>query len=122
MKASRADGSGSSRGDGASTLVGGSGAQTRRRVIRLAGSVNAWTPRAQDVMKIVDGKLFGLPIRGQVSWLFLYWNRDMLKKAGIPEPTPNWTIDDLITNAKKLVQPGNNDFFPIVYGGNNGFE
>jgi len=85
-------------------------------------NLNSWTPRAQDVMKIVDGKLFGLPIRGQVSWLFLYWNRDMLKKAGIPEPTPTWTIDDLITNAKKLVQPGNSDFFPIVYNGINGFE
>ena len=81
-----------------------------------------WTSRAQDVMKIIDGKLFVIPIRGQVSWLFLYWNRDMLRKAGIPEPTPNWTLDDLIANAKKLVQPGNNDFFPIAYGGNNGFE
>ena len=38
-------------------------------------NINAWTQRAQDVMKIVDGKLYGLPIRGQVSWLFLYWNQ-----------------------------------------------
>ena len=70
-------------------------------------------------MKVIDGKLFGLPIRGQVSFLFLYWNKDMLKKAGIPEPTPNWTLDELITNAKKLVQPGNADFFPVAYGGFN---
>lgn len=81
-----------------------------------------WTPRAQDVMKIVDGKLYGLPIRGQVSWLFLYWNRDMLRKAGVPEPTPNWTMDEFITHAKKLQQPGNADFYPVAYGGINGFE
>jgi ABC-type glycerol-3-phosphate transport system substrate-binding protein len=84
--------------------------------------ITDWTQRAQDVMKIVDGKLYGLPIRGQVSWLFLYWNRDMLRKAGIPEPTPNWTTDDLITNARKLVQPGNADFFPIAHQGFAGFE
>jgi multiple sugar transport system substrate-binding protein len=85
-------------------------------------NLNPWTPRAQDVMKIVDGKLYGIPVRGQVSWLFLYWNKEMLSKAGIPEPTPNWTIDDLINNARKLVQPGNSEFFPIVYQGINGFE
>src|SRR5688572_22542030 len=85
-------------------------------------NINAWTPRAQEVMKIIDGKLYGLPIRGQVSWLFLYWNRDMLRKAGIPEPTANWTLDEFIGHAKKLQQPGNADFFPIAYGGANGFE
>ncbi|MBI3971530.1 MAG: extracellular solute-binding protein [Chloroflexi bacterium] len=81
-----------------------------------------WPQRAQDVMKIVDGKFYGLPIRGQVSWQFLFWNRDMLKRAGIPEPTPNWTLDDLIANAKKLQQPGSSEFYPIAYGGINGFE
>lgn len=84
--------------------------------------ITDWTQRAQDVMKIVDGKLYGLPLRGQVSWLFLFWNRDMLKKAGVPEPTPNWTTDEFIGHAKKLQQPGNADFFPIAYGGLSGFE
>ena len=84
--------------------------------------ITDWTQRAQDVMKIVDGKLYGLPIRGQVSWLFLYWNRDMLRKAGIPEPTANWTTDEFLTHAKKLQQPGSSDFYPIAYGGANGFE
>ena len=31
-------------------------------------------------------------------------------------------MDEFITHAKKLQQPGNADFFPIAYGGNNGFE
>ena len=85
-------------------------------------NLNPWTSRAQDVMKIIDNKLYGIPIRGQVSWLFLYWNKDMLRKAGIAEPNANWTIDEFITQAKKLVQPGQTDFYPIAYGGLNGFE
>jgi multiple sugar transport system substrate-binding protein len=90
----------------------------RDRAFRLAD----WPQRAQDVMKIIDGKYFGVPIRGQVSWQFLFWNRDMLKRAGLPEPTPDWTMDTLITNARRLQQPGNSEFFPIAYGGFNGFE
>jgi multiple sugar transport system substrate-binding protein len=90
----------------------------RDKAFRLAD----WTQRAQDVMKIIDGKLYAIPIRGQVSWQFLYWNRDLLQKSGIPEPNPNWSLDDLIANARKLQQPGNADFFPIAYGGINGFE
>jgi ABC-type glycerol-3-phosphate transport system substrate-binding protein len=81
-----------------------------------------WPQRAQDVMKIIDGKFFALPIRGQVSWQFLYWNRDMLRKAGVPEPTPNWTLDDMLTNAKKLEQRGNPDYFPVIYNGISSFE
>ena len=91
---------------------------SRDRAFKLSD----WPQRAQDVMKIVDGKFFGLPVRGQVSWQFLFWNRDMLARAGIPEPTPNWTLDELIANARKLQQPGNADFYPIAYGGINGFE
>ena len=88
--------------------------------------ITDWTQRAQDVMKIVDGKLYGLPLRGQVSWLFLFWNRDMLKKAGIPEPTPNWTTDEFTGHAKKLQQPGNARVptmlsFDDLSGGSAGF-
>ena len=31
-------------------------------------------------------------------------------------------MDEFITHAKKLQQPGNADFFPVAYGGLNGFE
>ncbi|MGH2370982.1 MAG: ABC transporter substrate-binding protein, partial [Chloroflexota bacterium] len=75
-----------------------------------------WPPRAIDVIKTVDGKLYGLPLRGQVSWQFLYWNRELLKQAGVPEPNPNWTLDELITQARKLVGRGQSaDFFPVAY-------
>src|SRR5919202_5464300 len=45
-------------------------------------NINDWNARAQETMKVVENKVYGLPIRGQVSWLFLYWNRDVLKRAG----------------------------------------
>jgi multiple sugar transport system substrate-binding protein len=81
-----------------------------------AFKITDWPPRAIDVVKSVDGKMYGLPIRGQVSWQFLFWNRDLLKRAGVPEPTPNWTLDDFVTNARKLVGQGQvADFFPVAY-------
>jgi multiple sugar transport system substrate-binding protein len=74
-----------------------------------------WPQRAQEAYKIIDNKVYGLSVRGQVAWMFLYWNRDMLKKNSIPEPTPDWTLDRLLTEAKKLQQPGSTDFYPIAY-------
>ena len=77
-----------------------------------------WPQRAQEAMKVVDNKVFALPVRGQVAWMFMYWNRDMLKKAGVPEPTPNWTHDDLITNARRVQQAVGSTtegFFPVGY-------
>jgi multiple sugar transport system substrate-binding protein len=76
-----------------------------------------WPQRAHDALKVVDGKVFGLPVRGQVAWMFLYWNRDMLKRAGVPEPTPSWTLDDLVREAKKLQEQNrsNSEFFAVGY-------
>ncbi len=83
--------------------------------------LDAWPARAQEAMKAVDSKVFGLPIRGQVAWLFLYWNRDMLNKNGIPEPTPDWTLDTMLQHARRLAQPGNSEFAPVGYSW-GGFE
>ena len=80
-----------------------------------------WPQRAQEAYKIIDNKIFGLSVRGQVSWMFLYWNREMLRRAGVAEPTPNWTLDDMVAAARRLAQPGNADFFPVGYTW-SGFE
>lgn len=77
-----------------------------------------WPQRAQEAMKVVDNKVFGLPVRGQVAWQFLYWNRDLVRKAGVAEPTPNWTHDDLIANARRIQQAvgtGTAEFYPVGY-------
>jgi multiple sugar transport system substrate-binding protein len=84
--------------------------------------LDAWTPKAQEAMKVVDGKLFGLPIRGQISWVYLYWNKDLLTRTGIPEPTPDWTYDTLLTNARRLTGQGGSDFYPIIHAQGGGYE
>lgn len=82
-----------------------------------------WPQRAQDALKVIDGKVFGLPVRGQVAWMFMYWNRDMLKKAGIAEPTPDWTLEQMIEAAKKVKQSASwpEEFYPCGYSW-GGFE
>ena len=47
-----------------------------------------------------EGKLYVLP--RDVSNLVLYYNRDLFKKAGLPDPDPNWTWDDFLKMAKAL--------------------
>jgi ABC-type glycerol-3-phosphate transport system substrate-binding protein len=76
-----------------------------------------WPQRAQDALKVIDGKVFGLPVRGQVAWMFMYWNRDMLKTAGIAEPTPDWTLDQMVEAAKKVQQSKSwpAEFYPAGY-------
>ena len=73
-------------------------------------------------MKVVDNKLYGMPIRGQVSWLFLYWNKEVLKRVGIPEPTPDWTYETFLSNARRLVGQGASDFFPVAHAQSGGYE
>lgn len=45
-----------------------------------------------------DGKIYGVPY--DVAAMLVYYNRDMLKETGTPEPTKDWTFDDFLTTAK----------------------
>jgi multiple sugar transport system substrate-binding protein len=82
----------------------------------------SWPAKAQEAMKIIDNKVFALPVRGQVAWMFLYWNKDLLRKAGVPEPTPNWTLDEMVANANRLMGQAGSDFYPIAHGMGGGYE
>ena len=48
----------------------------------------------------VEGKTYAIPYR-QDSW-YLYYNKDLFKKAKVAEPDGSWTWDDYATAAKKL--------------------
>jgi multiple sugar transport system substrate-binding protein len=55
------------------------------------------------------GKLWAIPYTASVD--AMYYNKTMLKEAGIPEPPtdwndPGWTWDDLRAAAKTLTGPG----------------
>lgn len=51
-----------------------------------------------------DGQHFALPY--DFGPLVLYYNRDMLAKAGIKPPAPGWTGDDFLAAAKALTKDG----------------
>jgi multiple sugar transport system substrate-binding protein len=60
------------------------------------------------------GRLFGFPQGAQTNALF--YNKKLFKDAGVAEPTPEWTYDDLAAAAKKLTKDTNKDGKPDVYG------
>ena len=52
----------------------------------------------------VNGKLYGLPWIVHPGRCGLWYNKNLLKAAGVETPTDNWTYDDLITAGKKLTK------------------
>src|SRR5215469_9765912 len=55
----------------------------------------------------INGKLYGLPVAASAR--AMYFNRELLTKAGIKDPPENW--DALVADAKKIKALGND-----VYG------
>jgi len=55
----------------------------------------------------VDGVQVGYPFAGGA--LLLYYNKDMLDKAGLEYPNPDWTLQDVLTAAAKLSVDTNQD-------------
>lgn len=50
------------------------------------------------------GKQVGLPMKTHPDAAYVHYNKTMLQKAGLPEPTSKWTIDDFTSMAKQLTQ------------------
>jgi len=53
------------------------------------------------------GKQVGLPMKTHPDSAYVHYNKTMLQKAGIPEPTDKWTFDDFASIAKQLTQESN---------------
>lgn len=49
-----------------------------------------------------DGKTLGLPVGFTTH--ALYYNKDIFKKAGVEEPTNNWTWDDVRSASKRILK------------------
>ncbi len=62
-------------------------------------SIDDMHPALRDAYTF-DGQLYGLPTDLDMGVLF--YNKDLFAKAGLPEPTQDWTWDDLATAAKSL--------------------
>lgn len=55
---------------------------------------------------VIDGKTYFVPM--QVQGMYVYWNKDLFKKAGLDPNTPPSTWEELATDAKKISKLGNN--------------
>ncbi|MDB6127205.1 MAG: N-Acetyl-D-glucosamine transport system, sugar-binding protein, partial [Verrucomicrobia bacterium] len=69
-------------------------------------------PEIQRAMQL-DGKYYILTEYMNLS--LLYYNRRMFAEAGLPEPTADWTWDDLMRNGQALTHKGVNGK-PEVWG------
>ena len=56
----------------------------------------------------VDGRVLGIP--ALVDNLAIVYNKDLFEKAGLTEPGPDWTWDELRSDAQALNDPANNVF------------
>jgi ABC-type glycerol-3-phosphate transport system substrate-binding protein len=54
--------------------------------------------------KDLDGKLISIPMFGDARTIV--YNKDIFKKAGVPEPTESWTLEEFKQNALKLTKDG----------------
>ena len=61
-----------------------------------------------------DGVLTCLP--QNISSLVVYYNRDLFRDAGVPEPAAGWTWDDLVDRALKLTRDEDGDGNVDQYG------
>ena len=48
----------------------------------------------------IDGRQYAMPWNG--GELLIYFNRSLFRKMGLPDPDPDWTIDEFIETCKQL--------------------
>lgn len=81
--------------------VGGGIQPVDKLVQRDKVDLKQWYEGGVNALKL-DGKLFGLPARGQIGYCFLFYNKEAFEKAGVREPSETWAVDDLVSAAQKL--------------------
>lgn len=67
----------------------------------VANPDNYFPASLQDVT--YNGHYYALPWIAQP--VVMYYNPNLFKQAGLPEPTPDWTWDDFMRDAKALTNP-----------------
>ena len=71
--------------------------------------------------KGVDGKQYGLPFSTDVQCI--WYNKDMMRKAGLSVPFEPKNWDEIIETAKKMKAIGGEDFIPLfLYASKNSQE
>lgn len=84
------------------------------KLVDLTDRVNAagynWSDfyPGERAVATVDGKVYGVP--ALVDNLAIVYNKDLFAKAGLKEPGPGWTWDELRADAKAITDPANKVF------------
>ncbi|MGH2355952.1 MAG: ABC transporter substrate-binding protein [Chloroflexota bacterium] len=96
--------------------VGGSIQPLDPLVRRDKLNLKQWYDKGVESLRL-DGKLFGLPARGQIAYCYLFYNRDAFQEAGLREPTDRWTLDNLVSAAETLtIRDGSRHGIGIQWG------
>ncbi|MFM7198962.1 MAG: ABC transporter substrate-binding protein [Chloroflexota bacterium] len=61
-----------------------------------------------------DGKLYGLPFKSHPGLAVMFYNKSLLESKGVTEPTKDWTLDQLVENAKKVTTDGVFGYDPLM--------
>jgi multiple sugar transport system substrate-binding protein len=69
-------------------------------------------PQALEAFR--DGQLVCVP--QNISSLVVYFNRDLFRKAGVPEPNEGWTWNEMVQKAVRLTNDADGDGNIDVYG------
>jgi len=68
-------------------------------------------------LNVVGGKTYTYPLSGPQLDSMLYYNKDVMKAAGLNPDQPPRTWDELRSMAKTVTDQGKGDIFGLVYGG-----
>ncbi len=63
----------------------------------------------------VDGKIYGVSVGANA--FSVHWNKAAFQRAGVPEPKPHWTWDDLVAAAAAIAKAGPKGFYGVADGG-----
>ena len=74
----------------------------------------AYYPQVLEALRTTDGRLCGLP--STFTPYVMYVNRDLLERAGLAVPTPDWTWDDLVALARQVTADTDGDGRSDQYG------
>lgn len=83
--------------------------------LRVLGiKIEEYYPNVLEIFSTPDGKLFGLP-KGFTP-MVVYYNKKLLREAGLPEPSDDWTWDDFLKMAQAMTKDIDGDGKIDQYG------
>ena len=61
-----------------------------------------------------EGKLFGLPFKSHPGIAMMFYNQSLYESKGAGIPTKDWTLDQLVENAKKVTGNDVYGYYPLL--------